>query len=299
MGWKAFVEGGAASIVAGSMTHPLDLIKVRMQLPIAAGDSPVAAAARTGPLSVGIRVLQTEGAKALFSGVSAAILRQGLYSTTRLGLYDAIKEAWREKRLDPSNADLDLAVHKKFAAGLIAGGIGAAVGNPADVALVRMQGDGRLPVWQRRRYLGVGDALARIARQEGIGSLWTGSGPTIQRAMIVTAAQLTTYDQSKEFLAGRGICREGLATHVGASLVAGFVASVASNPVDVIKTRVMSVGAGDARYSGSLDCAIKTVRGEGAMALYRGFLPTLTRQAPFSVVLFVTLEQIKAILKDF
>ena len=32
MGLKGFAEGGIASIVAGCSTHPLDLIKVRMQL---------------------------------------------------------------------------------------------------------------------------------------------------------------------------------------------------------------------------------------------------------------------------
>ncbi|ONK74194.1 uncharacterized protein A4U43_C03F3770 [Asparagus officinalis] len=37
MGVKGFVEGGIASIVAGCSTHPLDLIKVRMQLQ---GESP-------------------------------------------------------------------------------------------------------------------------------------------------------------------------------------------------------------------------------------------------------------------
>ncbi|KAB2074905.1 hypothetical protein ERO13_A07G167600v2 [Gossypium hirsutum] len=32
MGLKGFIEGGIASIVAGASTHPLDLIKVCMQL---------------------------------------------------------------------------------------------------------------------------------------------------------------------------------------------------------------------------------------------------------------------------
>ena len=32
MGLKGFVEGGIASIIAGASTHPLDLIKVRMQI---------------------------------------------------------------------------------------------------------------------------------------------------------------------------------------------------------------------------------------------------------------------------
>jgi solute carrier family 25 oxoglutarate transporter 11 len=38
MGLKGFAEGGVASIIAGASTHPLDLIKVRMQLQ---GESPV------------------------------------------------------------------------------------------------------------------------------------------------------------------------------------------------------------------------------------------------------------------
>lgn len=80
------------------------------------------------------------------------------------------------------------------------------------------------------------------------------------------------------------------------------MASVASNPVDVIKTRVMNMRVEPgmaAPYSGALDCALKTVRAEGPMALYKGFIPTISRQGPFTVVLFVTLEQVRKVLKDF
>ncbi|XP_010272932.1 PREDICTED: mitochondrial uncoupling protein 5-like [Nelumbo nucifera] len=326
MGLKGFVEGGIASIVAGCSTHPLDLIKVRMQLqgethvpnpaiqtlrPAFAFNTPSAAAAaqaalhappppppapRVGPISVGIRIVQTEGVAALYSGVSATVLRQTLYSTTRMGLYDVMKQRWS----DPNSGNMPLV--RKIAAGLIAGGIGAAVGNPADVAMVRMQADGRLPPAQRRNYKSVVDAITRMLKQEGITSLWRGSSLTVNRAMIVTASQLASYDQIKESILGHGLMRDGLGTHVTASFAAGFVASVASNPVDVIKTRVMNmkVEAGVAPpYSGALDCALKTVRAEGPMALYKGFIPTISRQGPFTVVLFVTLEQVRKILKDF
>lgn len=43
MGLKGFVEGGAASVVAGCSTHPLDLIKVRMQLQGEAARAPAPA----------------------------------------------------------------------------------------------------------------------------------------------------------------------------------------------------------------------------------------------------------------
>lgn len=232
----------------------------------------------------------------MFSGVSATVLRQTLYSTTRMGLYEIFKQKWS----DPNSGTLSLG--RKIAAGLIAGGIGAAVGNPADVAMVRMQADGRLPASQRRNYKSVVDAISQMAKQEGVTSLWRGSSLTVNRAMIVTASQLASYDQFKETILEKGLMKDGLGTHVTASFAAGFVASVASNPVDVIKTRVMNMRVEPgmaAPYSGALDCALKTVRAEGPMALYKGFIPTISRQGPFTVVLFVTLEQVRKVLKDF
>ncbi|XP_030528371.1 mitochondrial uncoupling protein 5 [Rhodamnia argentea] len=319
MGVKGFVEGGIASIVAGCSTHPLDLIKVRMQLqgeghappnlsvrpalafqvPAAAGQAAGAVPVpppRVGPVAVGVQILRREGVAALFSGVSATVLRQTLYSTTRMGLYDILKQKWT----DPATGKIPLT--QKIVAGLIAGGIGAAVGNPADVAMVRMQADGRLPLEQRRNYRSVVDAIQQMARQEGVASLWRGSSMTVNRAMLVTASQLASYDQIKETILAKGVMKDGLGTHVTASFAAGFVAAVASNPVDVIKTRVMNMKVEEGReppYKGALDCALKTVRAEGPMALYKGFIPTISRQGPFTVVLFVTLEQVRKLLKDF
>ncbi|KAL5556539.1 hypothetical protein UlMin_038775 [Ulmus minor] len=320
MGVKGFVEGGIASIIAGCSTHPLDLIKVRMQLqgethaPTPAVQSlrpalafhnpstsvrippPPPPVARVGPVAIGVKIVQQEGVAALFSGVSATVLRQTLYSTTRMGLYDILKQKWT----DPNTGNMPLT--RKITAGLISGAIGAAVGNPADVAMVRMQADGRLPAAQRRNYQSVIDAITRMAKQEGVGSLWRGSSMTINRAMLVTASQLASYDQIKETILEKKVMKDGLGTHVTASFSAGFVAAVASNPVDVIKTRVMNmkVEAGKAPpYAGALDCAVKTVRSEGPFALYKGFIPTISRQGPFTVVLFVTLEQVRKLLKDF
>ncbi|KAJ6370331.1 hypothetical protein OIU76_028580 [Salix suchowensis] len=194
MGLKGFVEGGVASVIAGASTHPLDLIKVRMQLQ---GESHVPnlssvqscrpafalsstatislpttlelpAPPRVGPLSIGVRIIQSEGTAALFSGISATLLRQTLYSTTRMGLYDVLKHKWT----DPDTNSMPLA--SKIGAGLISGAVGAAVGNPADVAMVRMQADGRLPVDHRRNYKSVVDALSQMSKQEGVASLWRG-----------------------------------------------------------------------------------------------------------------------------
>ena len=61
---------------------------------------------------------------------------------------------------------------KKMALGIVAGGSGAVVGTPAEIALIRMTADGRLPSESRRGYKNVFDALFRITREEGIATLW-------------------------------------------------------------------------------------------------------------------------------
>ncbi|CAI9117907.1 OLC1v1019396C1 [Oldenlandia corymbosa var. corymbosa] len=282
---KGFVEGGIASIVAGCSTHPLDLLKVRMQLPNLALQRTLQPAFAGVGVAVNVRIpIPPPPPRVGLVSVGT------LYSTTRMGLYDILKQKWTDPHTNKMTLD------RKICAGLIAGAIGAAVGNPADIAMVRMQADGRLPAAQRRNYKSVVDAIAQMAKNEGVASLWRGSSLTVNRAMLGTASQLASYDQIKESILETHLMKDGLGTHVTASFAAGFVAAV-----DVIKTRVMNmkVEPGMAPpYSGALDCAMKTIRAEGPLALYKGFIPTISRQGPFTVVLFVTLEQVRKVFKD-
>ena len=77
---------------------------------------------------------------------------------------------------------------------LAAGGLAAVIGTPADLALVRMQADRTLPPEHKRNYKHVGDALMRIAKEEGVAALWIGCGPTVVRAMSINLGMLGPYD---------------------------------------------------------------------------------------------------------
>lgn len=46
-------------------------------------------------------------------------------------------------------------------------------------------------------------------------------------------------------------------------------------------------------YRGSIDCGIQTVRNEGLLALYKGFIPTWFRMGPWNIIFFITYEQLK------
>lgn len=283
--WKGFVRGSLAAMNGAAVSHPLDLIKVRLQVQTEGS--------RMGMLQMGKHIVSSDGVPGLYKGLTATLLRQAVYSGVRFGVYDMVKDYLH----DPSQKTVPIWV--KAAAGITGGGVGAMAGQPADLSLVRMQADSKLPPAERRNYSNVFDALKRIVSEEGAGTLYRGCIPTVTRACIVTTAQLGAYDQCKEMLVATGAFQEGPVLHFSGSLLAGFIASVASNPVDVIKTRIMNQkpdAQGVLPYSGQVDAFSKTINQEGAMALYKGFVPTFTRQAPLVIVMFMTAEQLKKVL---
>lgn len=82
--------------------------------------------------------------------------------------------------------DRDMTFFEKVYSSSISGLLGALVGNPADICLVRFQADTSLAVEERRNYKNAFDALKQIVKDEGILALWKGSQPTILRAVVVT-----------------------------------------------------------------------------------------------------------------
>ena len=57
----------------------------------------------------------------------------------------------------------------------------------------------------RRNYKGVADAFSRIFREEGVKAFFSGSAPFVNRAMLVGAVQIGTYDQFRELFAKFGV----------------------------------------------------------------------------------------------
>lgn len=271
-----FVNGGLAGMTATVAIQPLDMIKVRLQL---AGEG-----VRTGPKpsAIGVaRDIVTSGkALDLYTGLSAGLLRQAVYTTARLGFFDTFLKTLN-KKTESSNRGVSFG--ERAGAGLAAGGIAAMIGNPADLALVRMQSDGLKPTDKRANYRGVVDALMRISRYEGIGALWAGAFPTVVRAMSLNLGQLAFFSESKAQLAARTSLSTQNQTFA-ASAIAGFFASFLSLPFDFIKTRLQKQQkdphTGRLPYKGLLDCAGKVVRDEGWLRFYRGFGTYYVRIAP-------------------
>ena len=128
------------------------------------------------------RVKHERGFLSLYQGLEAGILRQTFYATSRFGLFEVIRDYLAKHR------DTDLI--SRLISGCSSGGIAALISCPAEVTLVRMSNDITLPIEQRRNYTGVINAFQRILSEEGIRTFFRGSGPFINRAMIVGAVQV-------------------------------------------------------------------------------------------------------------
>ena len=233
-------------------------------------------------------IIRDDGFGSLYKGLSAGILRQATYTTARLGIFNSLSESLKE-----ANKGAPLPLWQKAAAGLTAGGLGALVGSPADLTLIRMQADTTLPVAQRRNYKGVVDAMSRIVREDGVGGLFRGAGPTVVRAMALNMGMLASNDQVKEMIADAGY--PGQPAVVVGSLIAGFFAAACSLPFDYVKTQIQEMKAGpDGKlpYKGPLDCAAKTLAAKGPFAFYTGVPTYCVRIAPHAVITLLVLAQL-------
>jgi len=287
---EPFVFGGLSGMIATCVIQPIDMVKVRIQLQGEGGKG--AAGESKNPFTVFRNVVKNEGFGKLYAGLSAALLRQATYTTARLGLFRTISNSMQKDK-EP------LPFWKKSVAGLLAGGIGCVFGTPADVALICMQADGKLPPDQRRNYKHVGDALSRIVREEGVSKgLFAGNVPVIIRASMLNLGMLATHDQALESL--KQYSSNTALVSFGAKLISGFAASAFSLPFDFVKTRIQKQVKrpdGTLPYRSFVHCCSVVIKEEGPMAFYRGFWTYYARIAPHAMITLWAVDQLGVLKK--
>lgn len=286
-----FINGGISGMVATGVIQPIDMVKVRLQLANNAAPGSV----RPSAFSIARSMTIPE----MYTGLSAGLLRQAVYTTARLGFFDTFMGTLTKRAQD---AGKPVGFAERAVAGLGAGGLAAVLGNPCDLALIRMQSDGLKPVAERANYRSVIHALTSIAKSEGVLSLWTGSAPTVARAMALNFGQLAFFSEAKSQLKemekqgwhSMGVRSQTLA----ASAAAGFFASFFSLPFDFVKTRMQQHGktAGGQKI-GMAGMFAKVAREEGIFRFYRGFATYYVRIAPHAMVTLLVADYLGFLTK--
>lgn len=80
-------------------------------------------------LSIAKSVVRNEGVKGLFSGLSAAVARQAVYGTAKIGLHDSFSQ-----KLKQLNNGHPIPFYQKTLSAMTAGALAAVIGNPFDLA---------------------------------------------------------------------------------------------------------------------------------------------------------------------
>ncbi|KAJ2676416.1 Mitochondrial dicarboxylate transporter [Coemansia spiralis] len=272
-------------MAASCFTHPIDLVKVHLQT----STTPKKALQATR------RIIREAGVLGLYSGLSAALLRQGTYTMARFAVYDLAKDAMRHS--DSSN----LTGKEVAVAALLSGIAGGVAGNPAEILNVRMQNDQALPRHLRRNYRNAIHGLVSMVRTEGLRSLTIGLAPSLVRATLATASQFVSYDILKERMLRAGY-PDTVSVHFAASFVAGLIATTVCSPADVIKSRTMaalrnqSVKGGQRLKAPSMwhTCSF-IYRNEGMRAFFKGWVPSYARLCPQLVITFIIYEKLRKI----
>jgi len=236
-----------------------------------------------GAAGQAVHIVRNHGVLALYNGLSASLLRQLTYSTTRFAIYEMAKQS-----VSPNGEKIGFGQSLAMAA--VAGGCGGIVGTPGDMVNVRMQNDIKLPPEQRRNYKHAIDGLIRVGKDEGLKKLFNGVDWATGRAVLMTIGQLCFYDQVKGLLLSTPYFTDNLVTHFTSSLCAGAIATTMTQPLDVLKTRAMNAKPGE--FSGALDLVRHTGK-TGPMAFYKGYIPAFVRLGPQTILTFVFFEQLR------
>lgn len=149
--------GAIGGCGAAVLCHPLDVIRVTMQVAVVPRST----------VATGVAVLREGGLRrGLYSGLSAAFLRQWTYGAGRMGIYSYLLHRDTQKSAAGSGgAATPPGFWKKIAFGMVSGGVGSFMGTPAELALVRMGADAKLPLHERRGQ-GVHRVLAGVIRED-------------------------------------------------------------------------------------------------------------------------------------
>ena len=191
-------------------------------------------------------------------------------------------------------------------AGGLAGAVAGIVTCPLDVIKTKLQAQGgfiptengvKLPVSQ---YRGVIGTAATIVQEDGFKGMYRGLGPMMLGYVPTWAVYLTIYNKAQGYFrtkTGRTdlyheerLCADECRTdnwflaNVYASLCGGTCSTMATNPIWVIKTRLMSQTSSRTQlshiktpwqYRGTWDAARVMYQKEGLMSFYSGLVPAL------------------------
>ncbi|CAI5941324.1 unnamed protein product [Closterium sp. NIES-65] len=263
------VAGAVSGGVARLVVSPLDVIKIRFQVPPA----PCLAPSRRFVFAARLAMTPLRdypNGRALISHAAAALTPPSSRSP--------------QVQLEP--------IHAPHAAAAATSAAGRAAATAAAGA-VRAS---------RSKYTGLLQAAREILREEGVQGFWRGTVPGLLLVMPYTAIQFVVIHRFKSLMTGSHRTEDHKQlrpelSFVGGS-VAGMAATVGSYPFDLLRTVLASQGEPKV-YAGMRAACMGIVRERGVRGLFAGLPPTMVEIIPYAGLQFGLYDAFKRHLAHY
>lgn len=275
--------------------HPLDTIKVRMQL---SRRQRAPGVKRRGFIQTGVEIARKETPLGLYKGLGAVLTGIVPKMAIRFTSYE-----WYKQLL--ASQDGRVGGGANFLAGLAAGVTEAvAVVTPMEVVKIRLQAQhhSMSDPLDVPKYRNAAHALFTVVKEEGVGALYRGVSLTALRQGTNQAANFTAYTELKDW---RQKTRADPSAPLPSwetsliGLISGAVGPFSNAPIDTIKTRLQRTPAepGQTALGRITLIANQMWKTEGIRAFWMGITPRVMRVAPGQAVTFAVYEYLKGVLE--
>ncbi|KAJ3015960.1 hypothetical protein HKX48_004299 [Thoreauomyces humboldtii] len=276
--------GGVSGLAACVLLQPLDLVKTRLQQhhstlpPLPMANAPLLA--RSTLWSVATQVVRSESLTGLWRGTVPTIFRNVPGSALYFGCLERSRSILGALGVGRSTANLAAGAGSRVAVGLLL--------MPITVVKVRFESD-------LYRYKTVLGAVRGIVADGGVRGLFAGSGATVLRDAPHAGLYVLFYEHSKTLLKAALPPSAGATptstwgVHMAAAGASGIAATVATNPFDVLKTRMQL---DPARYATMPATAWKIATEERISGFFAGMLPRLLRKTVSAAITWTIYEEI-------
>ncbi|XP_038835011.1 mitochondrial glycine transporter B-like isoform X1 [Salvelinus namaycush] len=271
---KAFMCGSLSGTCSTLLFQPLDLVKTRLQT---LQNNMKPGAPKVGMMTVLVQVIRTESFLGLWKGVSPSFVRcipgVGIYFST---FYSLKQHYFQEGRAPNAGEAVLLGAGARAVAGVCM--------LPVTVIKTRFESG-------RYNYVSVLGALKSVCETEGPRALFSGLTATLLRDAPFSGIYVMFYSQAKRSLPPE-VSSSPYAPlgNFGCGVMAGVLASVVTQPADVVKTHIQV-----SPSHWTTKDAIRYIYTEhGLRGFFRGAVPRSLRRTLMAAMAWTVYEQLMA-----
>ncbi|OHS96175.1 Mitochondrial substrate carrier family protein B [Tritrichomonas foetus] len=263
-----FICGTLSGFLARTLTSPLDVIKLLIQVGTK-GES-ISSCCR--------EIYKRDGIRGFWNGNAISVINQGFYSGIKFFIVKEIHD-YTGKSVDATSLESAIT-------GGVAGVISQIAVFPLDLIRTRI-------IVQPSQYKGFFHACNKIARDEGITSLWSGLLPTIVGSIPYESSQYLVYGQLRQFAVNKSSQPLTPLQNVTFGTIAGIASATITYPFENVRKMMMITDEnGNKLHTSMIGCMKSVFKTEGIHGLYKGVALNAIKVIPYSALQYTLYDEV-------